>query len=287
MPTFHELFSTGKPVIACIHLPALPGAPTYDGNMTSIYEQALEEAAIFERQGVDALIIENFRDKPFYPNRVPPETIASIAAVSREIANAVSMPIGINVLRNDAYAAMAIATAIKAQFIRVNIHMNAVVSEQGIIQGESHNTLRLRQHLKSNVLIFADVGVKHAAPLACRGLAIETKDLCDRGLADAIIVSGELTGAETNISDLEIVKQHSTVPVLIGSGITPDNLRSFAQADGFIVGSYFKKNGYANNSIAEERVEKLLASASRRQGTEASTSRHFMGPVQEPPNCLI
>jgi uncharacterized protein len=263
MTKFHDLVKTRKPVIACVHLPALPGAPAYEGDMTFIYERALEEALLFEQHGIDALIIENFRDKPFYPDRVPPETIASIAAVGREIVNAVSIPVGINVLRNDAHAAIAIATAIEAQFIRVNIHMNAVVSDQGIIQGLSHKTLRLRPYLKSNVLIFADVGVKHAAPLAFRGLAIETKDLCERGLVDAVIVSGELTGAETSTADLEIVKQHATVPVLIGCGINPHNLHSFAKADGFIVGSYFKENGQANNVITKERIEKLMSSAGK------------------------
>lgn len=261
MPTFHELFSSHKPVIACIHLPALPGAPGYEGEMNAIYEKALKEAAIFQQCGVDALIVENFSDKPFYPTQVPPETIAALTAVGREIVNAVCIPVGINVLRNDAHAALAIATAINAQFIRINIHMNAVVSEQGIIQGNSHHTLRLRQQLQSKVLIFADVGVKHAAPIAFRGLAIETRDLCERGLVDAIIVSGDLTGAETNVADVETVKQSASVPVLIGSGVTPDNLHLFNQADGVIVGSYFKQNGHAKNTIDQERVEKLMISA--------------------------
>lgn len=259
MTVFKKLFSTDKPVIACIHLPALPGAPAYDGDMAAIYQHAVQEAVLFEKCGVDALIIENFSDKPFYPGKVPAETIASLAAISREVINAVSIPVGINVLRNDANAAMAIATAVGAHFIRVNIHMNAVVSEQGIIQGDSHNTLRLRQNLKSKVLIFADVGVKHAAALASRGLAIETKDLCERGFADAVIVSGDLTGSETNVNDLDIVKKHSSVPVLIGSGVTPDNLQSLAQADGFIVGSYFKNEGKANNSVDEGRVANLMS----------------------------
>jgi len=263
MSGFKELFSSRQPVIACIHLPALPGAPMYDGNMDAIYEKAIEEAKIFSQAGVDGLIIENFKDKPFYPHQAPPETIASLAAVAREVVNAVSIPVGVNVLRNDAHGAMAIATAVKAQFIRVNTHMSAILSEQGIIQGNSHHTLRLRQHLKSKVLIFADVGVKHAAPLVSRGLAIETKDLCERGLADAVIVSGALTGLATDLADLEIVKQYSSVPVLIGSGVTPDNIHSLSQADGFIVGSYFKKEGRANNSVAKDRVEALLKCAKK------------------------
>ena len=146
--------------------------------------------------------------------------------------------------------ALAAATAAEAHFIRVNVHMGAVVSEQGLIQGMSHETLRLRASLKSTVLIFADVGVKHAAPLADRGLTAETKDLAERGLADAIIVSGELTGAETKTEDVEIVRVGTTLPLLIGSGATPENIhRVYGKVDGFIVGSYFKKDGRGESSL--------------------------------------
>ncbi|MFI4937418.1 MAG: BtpA/SgcQ family protein [Candidatus Berkiellales bacterium] len=256
---FHNLFPKIKPVIGCIHLLPLPGAPLYDGNLTSIYDKALEEAEIFKRQGIHGLIIENFGDKPFFPNRVPAETIATLSAVSREICKLDDVPVGINVLRNDAESALAIATAIGASFIRINVHMNAIVSEQGIIQGLSHQTLRLRQALKSQVLIFADVGVKHAAPLASRGLAMEAKDAENRGLADALIVSGELTGAATDLKDIHIVRESSTLPILIGSGATPENVKEvYSTVDGFIVGSYFKHEGKANNFVEEDRVAKFM-----------------------------
>lgn len=255
---FNNLFLHNKPLIACIHLLPLPGAPLYDGDIASVYKQALEEVEIFQSVSVDAFIIENFRDRPFYPQRVPAETIAALAAISREIVNRVSVPVGINVLRNDAESAIAIATAVEADFIRVNAHMGVIVSEQGIIEGASHNSLRLRNALKSDIAIVADVGVKHAAPLADRGLAIETRDLETRGLADAIIVSGELTGEETKVSDLEIVKENTSLPVLIGSGVTLGNIdKVFKQADGFIVGSYFKKDGKGQNAVEEFRVKSL------------------------------
>lgn len=255
-----KLFSAEKPLIACIHLMPLPGSPLYNGNMTTIYDHALHEVEIYLRNKIDGIIIENFRDKPFYPGRIPAETIAALTAVGREIVKRVSIPVGINALRNDAVSALAIATAIEAQFIRVNVHMNAVVSEQGIIEGKSHETLRLRSQLRSNVLIFADVGVKHAMPLVSRGLAIEAHDLCERGLADALIVSGALTGSETNPTDLDIVKKATPLPVLIGSGVTPDNIsKVYQQADGFIVGSYFKVDGVGNNLLDENRIKRLVS----------------------------
>lgn len=259
---FRNLFlAQKKPLIACIHLLPLPGAPLYDGDLSRVYEQALHEADIFVKNGVNAIIIENFRDKPFYPTKVPVETVAALSAVGRELVNKVSIPVGINVLRNDAEAAIAIATAIRAQFIRVNTHMGAVVSEQGIIQGLSHQSLRLRSNLKSDVSIFADVGVKHAAPLADRGLGIEAKDLQNRGLVDALIVSGTLTGEETSIADVEIVKENSQLPILIGSGATSENIRkSIHLVDGYIVGSYFKEDGIGNNFVDEQRVRNFVDS---------------------------
>lgn len=260
MTDFNQLFSNRKPVIGVIHLMALPGSPLYDGNMEAVYSHALTEAELFIQNGVDSIIIENFRDKPFYPEHVPAETIAALTAIARDIVKIVNVPIGVNVLRNDAQAAIAIATAVEAQYIRVNVHMNAVVSEQGIIQGLSHQTLRLRKNLQSDVLIFADVGVKHAAPLASRGLITESKDLISRGLADALIVSGELTGEETAPQDVITVKEHTSAPALIGSGITPDNIEKVYQhADGFIVGSYFKKGGDANNQLDAARIKTLIS----------------------------
>ena len=248
--SFTDIFPNKKNVLGVIHLPALLGSPLYDGNLKKIYKQALQEADILA-QYTDGIIIENFGDKPFFPNRVPAETIASMAAIGREIVRQTDVPIGINVLRNDAAAALAIATAIEAHFIRVNIHTHAVVADQGIIQGRAYETLRLRKALGSKVLIFADVSVKHANPLT-------QQDLSERGLADAIIVSGTRTGETTNANDLDIVRQNTNLPILIGSGTTPENIGTLAAANGFIVGSYFKENGKVTNPIAAHRVEHLV-----------------------------
>jgi membrane complex biogenesis BtpA family protein len=226
--------------------------------MREVYDTALAEAEIFARYSIDGLMVENFRDIPFYPHALPAETIAALTAVTREIVRMAQVPVGVNALRNDAQAALAIATAAEADFIRVNVHMGTVVSDQGIIQGTSHATLRLRAALRSHVLIFADASVKHATPLADRGLATETRDLTERGLVDAVIVSGDYTGAPTRLEDIAMVRQHTTLPILVGSGATPENLpRVYTQVDGLIVGSYFKKEGKAENLVEEARVTKF------------------------------
>jgi membrane complex biogenesis BtpA family protein len=256
--TFWDLFDTKKPLIGVIHLMPLPGSPSYDGDRKVIYEKALEEVAVYKKYGIDGLLIENFRDKPFYPDKIPAETVASLSAIGKQILGEVDMPVGINALRNDAQSGLAIATAIGAHFIRVNVHVGEVLSEQGVIKGMSHKTLRLRERLKSNVLIFADLRVKHATPIVERGLVEETKDLTERGLADAILITGKRTGEEADIEELKTVKESTHLPVLIGSGINIENIdKYFSVADGFIVGSYFKQGGLAENFIDEERVKEL------------------------------
>ncbi len=256
--TFPDLFGRRKPLIGVLHLLPLPGAPLYDGAMQKVYDQALAELDVFKQHSLDSVVVENFRDMPYFPGRVPPETVAAMAAVSREIVRAAGMPVGINVLRSDGEAAIAIAAASGAHYVRVNVHMGAVVADQGIVQGSSQFSVRLRSTLKSNALIFADVGVKHAAPLAGRSLDIETRDLAERGLADAVIVTGDRTGVETSLADVEQVRGATRLPILVGSGATPENLEHvLPKVDGLIVGSYFKKDGAGHNFVESARVARF------------------------------
>ncbi len=248
---------SNKPVIACVHLLPTPGTHLYDGDIDKIYMTAISDAKIFLKYKVDALIIENFRDRPFYPAEVPVETTAMIAGVAREIVNIADIPVGIAVLRNDAAAALAIATAVKANFIRINVHVGAVLAEQGIVYGNSHHTLRLRANLKSNVAIFSDVAVKHSNPFVYKNISQEVRDASDH--SEAIIVSGEKTGIETDPQNLLDAKKATRKPVLIGSGVTPDNIHNvFEAADGFIVGSYFKKEGIGKALVEETRVKVFM-----------------------------
>ncbi|MGA4956356.1 BtpA/SgcQ family protein [Streptomyces lavendulocolor] len=246
-----------KAVVACVHLPPTPGSPRYGGSVDHIYESALSEAEILLRHGVDALIVENFRDAPFHPRSVPVETAATVAGVTREVVRMSTVPTGVAVLRNDASAALGIAVATGADFIRVNVHVGAVLSEQGVLTGNAHETLRLRRALDSDVAIYADARVKHSQPFVYTDLATEVRDLSQR--ADGVIVSGELTGLETSPEDLLTARRVTRGPLLVGSGVTPENLPAvFAHADGFIVGSYFKADGVPGNAVDEARVEALM-----------------------------
>ena len=255
-----SIFVNNYPIIGCIHLRALPGSPGYEGKLNTVYDQAIREAKILVQEGVDALIIENFGDAPFYNQQLPPVTVACMAAVAREIANQVNVPIGINALRNDASAALSIAVASNAKFIRVNIHMHAMLTDQGIIQGMSYETLRLRSTLNAeHIKIFADINVKHAHSIVKPDLVQWTHDLTQRGKADALIVSGSGTGTQADMEELQLVKKNSPVPVLLGSGVNPQNIHHYqSYSDGAIIGSYFKEEGIVTNPIDSNRVKKMM-----------------------------
>jgi membrane complex biogenesis BtpA family protein len=254
-----------KAMIACVHLLPTPGAPGYRGDVEEIYTTALAEAEIFLRNGVDALIVENFRDRPFHPGTVPPETTAMIAGVTREIVRLAEVPVGVAVLRNDAAAALAIAVATGASFIRVNVHTGAVLAEQGVVSGSAHETLRLRRALGSDVAIWADAKVKHSRPFAYPDLRTEVRDLST--LAEAVIVSGEVTGVATDPQDLFTARTVTTTPLLVGSGVTEENLPAIHDAaDGFIVGSHFKVDGVPTNPVDETRVKSLMTALSALRG---------------------
>ena len=253
------LFENDKPVIGVIHLLPLPGAPAYAGNVRDIKDRALKQAGIYQQEGLDGVIVENFGDAPFFKNGVPPETTACLTAVLSEIANEVDIPYGVNVLRNDALSALGIACATGASFIRVNVHSHAVITDQGMIEGDAARTLRKRRELGADIQIWADVWVKHAAPLADIGLEDEVRDVQERGMADAVIVTGGYTGAGADLSQLEHVKSVARRPVYIGSGMAAENLSEYyGLADGFIVGSAFKMDGEACNDVDAEKVKNFM-----------------------------
>ena len=162
---------------------------------------------------------------------------------------------------------MAIAASTNASFIRVNVHVGAVLAAQGVVEGRSHATLRLRTNLRASVAIYADAGVKHSNPWVYPKLSEEIRDLSPH--SDAIIISGAVTGLETDPADLRIAKEVTTKPILIGSGTTPENIdKVFDAADGFIVGSYFKVDGIPTNPIDLDRIKVFMAAKKRLHATE-------------------
>ena len=256
-----QLFGHPKPIIGVIHLPPLIGSPQSTQPLHEIRTRALSDVRALIDNGIDGVIIENYGDAPFYPDRVEPHTVAALTLVANEIRERhPQTPIGLNVLRNDAKSAMAIATVTSANFIRVNVHTGAMLTDQGLIQGKAHETLRYRSTLKSEVKIFADIAVKHAVPLAPIDIRTTAEDTYHRGLADALIVTGTATGKSTDLGQLKAVK--SAVPqssIFAGSGVTIDNLTEVLQcADGAIVGTSIKCDDTTTNTVDPDRVRALI-----------------------------
>lgn len=253
-------------VIGMVHAPPLPGAPRYEGHWSEVVRRVRDDAEALAAGGVDGLLLENLGDCPFFPDNVPPMTVAALTALAVEIKRSVSLPLGINVLRNDGRAALAVAMASGAEFVRVNVLCGVRVTDQGLLTGKAHELLRDRVAWgASPVRILADVDVKHSAPLARRSLAVETHELVTRGGADAVIVSGMATGSEV---DPERVTEARTAacgkPVLVGSGAHPDLLAALLpRCDGFIVGTYFKQYGDIRRPVDVARVREFVNSVRR------------------------
>jgi len=258
-----DLFESPKPIIGMIHLMPLPGSPLFKGDFDEILDQALRDARALEEGGVDGVIVENLGDKP-YPRTAGRITVAAMAVIVREVVKEIGIPVGVNVLRNDGLASVAIAKVTGASFIRVNVFIDTVISESGILDPIAPRLLRYRKLIMAdNVKIFADVCCKHSLPLSyMRREALighYVKEAFERGLADAVIISGPRTGQPPNEKELIIARRSSQGrPILIGSGLKPENISLLKWADGAIVGTYFKKDGRVENPVDVNRVKKFM-----------------------------
>ncbi len=258
--SFYKLFNTKKPIIGMVHLPPLPGSPRYNGDMEGLIKRAVSDARALEDGGVNGLIVENYGDKPFRRDKVGPETVSAMTLVLKSVLEATSLPVGVNVLRSDCVSALAIASVTGAKFIRCNVFTDTLVTDQGIIQPCAWEVLNLRAFLKSKVMVFADVLSKHARPLVHLTIEESARAAAYRGMADAIIVTGTETGVSPDPERVKRIKEAvSDVPLLIGSGLNPDNAVTLLKhADGAIVGTYFKEKGFVENKVDTERVRTLI-----------------------------
>jgi len=244
-----------------VHLAALPGAPRWAGSMDAVIERAIDDTRALEAAGFDGLIIENFGDAPFHRVRVPAVTISTMTRVAGEVRRVTGLPLGINVLRNDARAALAIAAATGAAFIRVNGHTSAMITDQVWMDGEAWKTLRLRRDLGLTCAVLADVDVKHAVLPPGVSLAAVARDTWHRGLADALIVTGPETGAPPEPDRLDTVREAvPDAPVWLGSGVRAESAAHLAaRADGVIVGSAAKVGGDSANPVDPGRAASIIA----------------------------
>ena len=256
----NNLFSNPKPVIGVIHVAALPGAPANTLPVSKIIAQAVREAAIYRDCGVDGVIIENMHDTPYLRGSVGPEIVAAMAVVGHAVKTESRAPTGIQILAGANLEAMAVAHAADLDFIRAEAYAFAHVADEGVIQSSAAALLRYRKMIGADrVQVWADVKKKHSSHAITADVGLgATAEAVEFMRADAVIVTGAVTGDAPKIADVKEAKAHCRAPVLLGSGVDADNIADFYQAaDGFIIGSYFKVDGHWANPVDAERVRRL------------------------------
>ncbi|MGF1536526.1 MAG: photosystem I biogenesis protein BtpA [Elainellaceae cyanobacterium] len=274
-----QVFNTTNPIIGVVHLQPLPTSPRWGGDLKVVRARAEQEAVALASGGVDGIIVENFFDAPFTKEPADPAIVSAMTLIVHRLMNLVALPFGINVLRNDARSALAIASCVEAQFIRVNVLTSVMATDQGLIEGDAHRLLRYRRELGSDVKILADVLVKHARPLGAPNLTTAVQETIERGLADGVILSGWATGSPPSKEDLELATAASNgVPVFIGSGATWENIPNLIQAaDGVIVSSSLKHKGQIAQPIDPIRVGQFVDAM--RQGLARQETAHTPGAI--------
>jgi membrane complex biogenesis BtpA family protein len=263
-----ELFSAPKPLIGVIHLPALPGAPRYAGApMSEICRAAARDATTLASGGIDGIMVENASDMPFLrPEDIGPETVAAMTAATLAVRSAVEVPLGITCVANGVIPGLAIAKASGARWVRANQWVNAYVANEGFLNGPAPQALRYRAAIgATDVRILADVHVKFGAHAitADRDITEQATD-AEWFDADVLIATGTRTGSPTQPEEVEQVRGGTSLPVIVGSGLTPELLPSlFGVADGAIVGQWLKVDGRWWNPVDPRRVERLVAAAAK------------------------
>jgi membrane complex biogenesis BtpA family protein len=255
------------PVVGVVHLLPLPGSPGYGGSMRKVIDRAVKDAEAYAGGGAHALIVENHGDAPFFKEHLPAETVAALTCGAAAVREAVALPLGINALRNDARAALGVAVAVGATFVRVNVHTGVTATDQGLIEGRAAETLRVRAALGAeSVLVVADAHVKHGRPLHAENVVDAARDLVLRGGADAIVVSGVATGAPTDLGDLRAVREALPDAVLLaGSGVRRETVADvLAHADAVIVGTALKRGGKTSAPVDVARVRSFVRAARSR-----------------------
>lgn len=261
MQDFKTLIAHDRPLIGVLHLPPLPGAPRPSPGLDSVIRTALRDAEALAEGGAQGLIVENLGDAPFEP-LVEPHVCAMLGVIAHQVVQRFgdALVVGVNALRNDAASALGAAAAAQAGFVRINVHTGAMVTDQGLIQGQARQTLLYRQRLAPSLGIAADVMVKHAAPLGVgTDLAQSAADCFHRGGADALIVSGSGTGQPTSPQDLQVVRQAvPDAPLWIGSGFSLETAASLRpHCTGAIVGTALHQDGKLAAPLDVQRVRDI------------------------------
>jgi len=254
-----SLFGVPRALVGVVHTRALPGTPAGDQRIGQIVETAVAEARVYASAGFHGVLIENTHDRPYLKGSVGPEIVAALAVIGHEVRNAAKLPLGVQVLAGANHAAIAVALACGASFVRVEGFVFAHVADEGIIESSAGSLLRYRRAIGADrIRVFADIKKKHSAHALTADVdLVETAKAAEFFLVDGVIVSGIATGEPTDASEVQAVAQAVGVPTLVGSGVTPGNVHDYIDADALIVGSSIKHGGIWSGAIDESRAREL------------------------------
>ncbi|MFM8315083.1 MAG: BtpA/SgcQ family protein [Deltaproteobacteria bacterium] len=254
-----NLNSQKPQLIGMVHVRALPGTPRHCHNIDAIVETAINEASQLEKAGFTAIILENMHDVPYLRGQVGPEITAGMASIAYEVRQSVKIPIGIQILAGANEEALSVAQAAELNFIRVEGFVFSHIADEGMIESCAGRLLRLRKELGAeNIKIFADIKKKHSSHAITSDISIsETAHAAEFFGVDGVILTGSATGSEASPQELHQVSKHVSIPVWIGSGVTPTNLIQYKEAQGWIVGSSLKEKGKWDQSLDPSALNQM------------------------------
>jgi membrane complex biogenesis BtpA family protein len=250
-----------KFLAAMIAVLPLPGAPRYDGDDDRVMNQASYDLEIYKKAGVDSVLLENDHDLPYIQPPLDEKGIVLMTKIAKEIRKRFDGPIGIQMLEAANITSLEIAAEADLDFIRVEAFVFAHVGGSGIINGSAGKILRRRKELDAEqIKVFADVKKKHGSHSLTIDLDIKDEIVqAEFFLADGVIITSQFTGIQPDSEDLVKAKRATKLPVLIGSGMTPQNIDAYMPlADGFIVGSCFRKDGKFLETLQPERLDQFM-----------------------------
>ena len=261
MQKFQSIFKIAKPIIGMIHLKALLGSPKFDNNINAIIDSALNELNIYKKAGIDAIAIENMHDVPYLKNNVGHEISSLMSIIAYQIKKESNLPCGIQVLSSANKTALAIAKNANLDFIRAEGFVFGHVADEGYIDANAGELLRYRKQLNAdNIAIFTDIKKKHSSHAITSDIDItDTAKAAEFFLSDGLIITGKSTGTNADINELTQVKNACNLPVIVGSGITIENISDYLKvSDALIVGSYFKNEGHWENELDYDRIASFM-----------------------------
>ena len=261
MQNFDKIFKVKHPIIGMIHVQALSGTPKNKYSIDKIIAMAVSEAKIYKQCGIDAIMIENMHDVPYQKNNVGHEISTAMALIAHLVKTTTNLPVGIQILAGANKAALAVAKTANLDFVRVEGFVFGHVADEGYIDSQAAEIMRYRKQIDAeNIAVFTDIKKKHSSHAVTADIDIsEVAHAAEFFLSDAVIVTGKHTGSTANTNEIKDVKKATRLPVIIGSGVNYHNLEEYLHiSDALIIGSYFKKDGYWENELDEDRISQFM-----------------------------